>query len=175
MKVKKRYIFANAFLIQLGCNRVIPHRICLRTNHDERSKCSKKWHAYLRMSLFCCTFAPESEKRQPFWILLNLPPSLLPPILVRQKMGLTWDLLGTHLGLTRLCVRTKSWAWLTTWITLQRYCFFGTYGIVVPTLEKALSRMSGMRNRNSLTILQFTVIEFSPLQDPTQNFNINIY
>ena len=33
-------------------------------------------------------------------ILLN-PPSafLLPPILVRQKMGLTWDLLGTHLGL----------------------------------------------------------------------------
>ena len=32
-------------------------------------------------------------------ILLNPPPSLLPPILVRQKMGLTWDLLGTHLGL----------------------------------------------------------------------------
>ena len=26
--------------------------------------------------------------------------SLLPPILVRRKMGLTWDLLGTHLGLT---------------------------------------------------------------------------
>ena len=32
-------------------------------------------------------------------ILLNPPPSLLPPILVRQKMGLTWDSLGTHLGL----------------------------------------------------------------------------
>ena len=32
-------------------------------------------------------------------ILLNPPLSLLPPILVRQKMGLTWDLLGTHLGL----------------------------------------------------------------------------
>ena len=35
-------------------------------------------------------------------------PSLPAPILVRRKMGLTWDLLGTHLGLTCLCVRTES-------------------------------------------------------------------
>ena len=28
---------------------------------------------------------------------------------------------------------------------LQNYCLSGTYGIVVPTLEQALSRMSGMR------------------------------
>ena len=173
MKVKKKYIFANAFLIQLGCNRVIPHRICLRTNHDERSKCSKKWHAYLRMSLFCCTFAPESEKRQPFWILLNLPPSLLPPILVRQKMGLTWDLLGTHLGLTRLCVRTESWAWLTTWITLQGYCFFGTWQIVV---HRHLSRPCpgcqewGIAIASNLTVLTVYSYRISTPTSPHPKF-----
>ena len=39
--------------------------------------------------------------------LLNPPPSLLPPILVRQKMGLTWDSLGTHLELAWDLMRTE--------------------------------------------------------------------
>ena len=39
--------------------------------------------------------------------------SLRPPILTCRKMGLTWDSLGTYLGLTRLCERTESWVWFS--------------------------------------------------------------
>ena len=60
-----------------------------------------------------------------------------------------WDLLGTYLGLAwdshasaygrnRECI-------LSFRIALQRYCFSSTYGIVVPPLEQALSRMLLLR------------------------------
>ena len=80
--------------------------------------------------------------------------SLQPPILVRQKMGLTWDLLGTHLGLTRLCERTESWVWLSlnhdTKILLLRHVWNECHEI-----QKALSRISNIFD--FLQFLQITV------------------
>ena len=82
-------------------------------------------------------------KRNTLWFSL-FPHRLLRPkrprgfkflssILARQKMGLTWDLLGTYLGLTRLCVRTESWAWL--------YLESHRKGTAFPARGKQLSRL----------------------------------
>ena len=92
----------------------------------------------------------KDNPSESFWIFL--PPSFLPSLsakkwdLLGTYLGLTWDLLETHTPLRADGIVSVT----LSWITLQRYCFFGTWQIVVPTLEQALSRMSGMRNRDSL-------------------------
>ena len=79
--------------------------------------------------------------------LLNPPSSLLPPILVRQKMGLTWDLLGTHLGLNADGIMSVTHNLNhATKVLLFRHMA----NSCPSTHEQALSRMSGMRNRDSL-------------------------
>ena len=67
-------------------------------------------------------------------ILLN-PPFLLPPILVRQKMGLTWDLLGTHLGLNADGIVSAIWR------SELRYkgTAFSAHGNSCPGIENGIS------------------------------------
>ena len=64
-------------------------------------------------------------------LLLLLITSHFPPILVRQKMGLTWDSLGTYLGLICLCVRTGMRARFLIFFRVQSYCFSPILQIVV--------------------------------------------
>ena len=97
--------------------------------------------------------------------------SLQPPILVRQKMGLTWDLLGTHLGLTwdsHASASGRNRECDSLWITTQRFRFPGTYGMIVPSVKTALSRISN--TFHFLQFLQITEAGFSPCFGAIQNF-----
>ena len=107
------------------------------------------------------------EKRNTLWFSLFPHRLVLPKrprgfkflssILVRPKMGLTWDLLGTHIPL-----RADGFVSVTlSWITSQRYGFSGTWQTVVPPLEQVLSRRLCF-GRISYSSYRLQLIEFHP-------------